>query len=167
MGEICRLHLRSDERASDAYLKASDLDPNHVPTLRRLVDYYWRDADLTGLVEVADELEEKSQLFVRETDVQTLARVGIAAALGNDRTRAARAALYLGGSGARALAEALVGCLDAGTAPDAVASAVPLLCTEPGPPASTVRRELVTYRAEVGDSQACQLVDEILARLSE
>ncbi len=167
MGEICRIHLRSEERASDAYLKASDLDPNHVPTLRRLVGYYWRNADLAGLAEVADELEEKSQLFVRETETSTLARVAITAALANDRTRAARSALLLGEPGARVLAAALVESLEAGIGADVIESAVPLLCTEPGPAAASVRRELVSFRAEVGDSQACQVLDEILARAAE
>ncbi len=45
------------ERASDAYLKAADLNPRHAPTLRRLVRHYLRLGDYGALVEVVGELE--------------------------------------------------------------------------------------------------------------
>ena len=42
LGELYRLHLGDGDKAADAYLRAVNLDPAHAPTLRRLVDYYWR-----------------------------------------------------------------------------------------------------------------------------
>src|SRR5262249_21612641 len=38
-GEIYRLQLGDLERAGDCYLRASDLDSRHIPTLWRLVEY--------------------------------------------------------------------------------------------------------------------------------
>jgi tetratricopeptide (TPR) repeat protein len=52
-GEIYRLELGDLERAGDCYLRASDLDPRHIPTLWRLVEYFFaaRDWDqLQGVV---------------------------------------------------------------------------------------------------------------------
>jgi len=165
MGEVCRVHLLSEERASDAYLKASDLDPNHVPTLRRLVDFYWADGDHQGLGEVATELEEKNALFVADTEACTLARVGVAAAGAKDRERASRAALFLGAAGAQALAVTLAEAVCSAGSAQALEGVARLMCVPPGPSAPAVRSELASHRAEVGDDDALQALDEILARI--
>ncbi len=55
-GELFLLHLGDPERAADVFLKAIDLAPNHVPTLRRLVDYYWTVDDHDSLLEIAGDL---------------------------------------------------------------------------------------------------------------
>lgn len=55
--EIYRLQLRDRERANAAYLKAADLAPHHLPTLRRLVGYYLGEGDLDSLREVVAEIE--------------------------------------------------------------------------------------------------------------
>jgi tetratricopeptide (TPR) repeat protein len=54
--EILREHLGDEDGAFDAYLKSSDLDPRFVPTMVRLVGYFWRQGDDTSLSEVAADL---------------------------------------------------------------------------------------------------------------
>jgi len=56
LGEAILVHLGDIDRADDVFLRASDLNPSHVPTLRRLLDVYWRADDPGALVEVASEL---------------------------------------------------------------------------------------------------------------
>src|SRR5262249_14245200 len=62
LGEAVLVHLGDKDRADDVFLRASDLDPNHVPTLRRLLDVYWRADDPAALVEVASELAASNGL---------------------------------------------------------------------------------------------------------
>jgi len=81
-GEILRLGLDDGERANDAYLKAADLNPRHAPTLRRLVQYYYREGDLTALGEVVRELEQLGA-GLEEAAVE----VGLGLALGGDEAR--------------------------------------------------------------------------------
>jgi tetratricopeptide (TPR) repeat protein len=57
-GEIYRRRLGQAERASDCYLRAIDLAPHHVPTLRRVVDHYWSQGDWPSVVEVGAELAQ-------------------------------------------------------------------------------------------------------------
>src|SRR5207244_2609090 len=45
LGEAVLVHLGDTDRADDVFLRASDLDPTHLPTLRRLLDVYWRADD--------------------------------------------------------------------------------------------------------------------------
>ena len=45
------------ESASDAFLKAADLNPRHAPTLRRLLRHYLGMGDLEAIVELIAELE--------------------------------------------------------------------------------------------------------------
>ncbi len=55
-GEILREHLGDEDGAFDAFLKSSDLDPRYVPTMVRLVGYFWRQGDDPSLAEVAADL---------------------------------------------------------------------------------------------------------------
>lgn len=55
-GEILRAHVGDQGAASNAFLKASDLDPRFVPTMIRLIEYFWSRGELETLAEVADEL---------------------------------------------------------------------------------------------------------------
>ena len=55
-GEILRAHVGDQSAASNAFLKASDLDPRFVPTMIRLVEYFWNRGELETLAEVAAEL---------------------------------------------------------------------------------------------------------------
>ncbi|MGZ3427522.1 MAG: tetratricopeptide repeat protein, partial [Polyangia bacterium] len=81
-GEVLRLGLGDLEHANDAYLKAADLHPTHVPTLRRLIAYYYGDGDFAALKEVARELEGLGQPL---GDAATEAGLGLA--LGGDEAR--------------------------------------------------------------------------------
>ncbi len=106
------------EGASDAYLKAADLNPRHAPTLRRLVRHYLADGDLDALAEVIEELE------------------ALAAPLG-DASLEAALGLSLRGDEARG---AIVAALAQPT-PAAVANALALT---PWPPAPTFEAALRT-----------------------
>ncbi len=111
LGETILLHLGDVERADDAFLRASDLDPAHLPTLRRLLDVYWRADDPAALVEVASELAEKDALSPRGPSTQhnssSLAHAMIAAALVGETTLVQQIGTALGEDGPRRIAEAL------------------------------------------------------------
>ncbi|MBI5481516.1 MAG: tetratricopeptide repeat protein [Deltaproteobacteria bacterium] len=55
-GEIYRRRLGDPERATDCYLKAVDLAPDHVPTLRRVIDHYWTQGDWPSVAELGGDL---------------------------------------------------------------------------------------------------------------
>src|SRR5262249_40955700 len=81
IGEIFRLQPGDAARASDAYLKAIDLDPAHVSTMRRLVEYYWTQSDDTGIGDMASELEARGELLAADTASETIAQVAVSRAL--------------------------------------------------------------------------------------
>src|SRR5262249_33077907 len=62
LGEAVLVHLGDIDRSDDVFLRASDLDPTHVPTLRRLLDVYWRADDPASLVEVSTQLASSGAL---------------------------------------------------------------------------------------------------------
>ncbi|MEO6953152.1 MAG: hypothetical protein ABI321_15230 [Polyangia bacterium] len=51
------LRAGEHEDASDAFLKAADLNPTHAPTLRRLVRHYLSMGELQAMQEVVEEIE--------------------------------------------------------------------------------------------------------------
>jgi tetratricopeptide (TPR) repeat protein len=55
-GEIYRRRLNDPERATDCYLKAIDLAPDHAPTIRRVVDHYWSAGDWASVSELGGDL---------------------------------------------------------------------------------------------------------------
>jgi tetratricopeptide (TPR) repeat protein len=81
LGEAVLVHLEDIDRADDSFLRASDLDPHHVPTLRRLLDVYWRLDDPGALVEVATELARTGGLSQGPVAGSSLAQAFVAAAL--------------------------------------------------------------------------------------
>jgi tetratricopeptide (TPR) repeat protein len=81
LGEAVLVHLQDIDRADDAFLRASDLDPHHVPTLRRLLDVYWRLDDPGALVEVATELSRTGGLAQGPIAGSSLAQALLGAAL--------------------------------------------------------------------------------------
>jgi Tfp pilus assembly protein PilF len=107
LGEVVLVHLGDVDRADDVFLRASDLDPSHVPTLRRLLDVYWRADDPGALVEVATELSERGALSSGPTSDGALAHALVAAALIGDTALAQRLAAALGDEAARQVATAL------------------------------------------------------------
>ncbi|TMQ05670.1 MAG: hypothetical protein E6J91_40050 [Deltaproteobacteria bacterium] len=127
LGEAVLVHLGDTDRADDVFLRASDLDPGHVPTLRRLLDVYWRADDPGGIVEVATELADKGALINGPTPETALARALIAAALIGDVELAQQLHGALGDDASRQIADALgelagrSGRLQLGTASTAIA----------------------------------------------
>ncbi len=105
LGEAVLVHLGDPERADDIFLRASDLEPNHQPTLRRLIDVYWRADDPGAVVEVATELGTGGALVA--TPGPTLARALVAAALLGDTALAQSLGTALGDDVARGVASAL------------------------------------------------------------
>ncbi|HMG56240.1 MAG TPA: hypothetical protein VK601_22225, partial [Kofleriaceae bacterium] len=107
LGEAVLVHVNDIDRADDVFLRASDLDPGHVPTLRRLLDVYWRADDPGGMVEVATELADKGALINGPTSELALARALIAAALVGDAQLSEQLHTALGDQASRRIAEAL------------------------------------------------------------
>ncbi|MBA3451704.1 MAG: hypothetical protein H0T42_01250, partial [Deltaproteobacteria bacterium] len=107
LGEAVLVHLDDVDRADDVFLRASDLDPTHVPTLRRLLDVYWRADDPGALVEVATELAEKGALTTGLTTEDSLAHALVAAALIGDTQLAATLGTALGDEAPHRIATAL------------------------------------------------------------
>jgi tetratricopeptide (TPR) repeat protein len=112
LGEALLVYVGDVDRADDAFLRASDLDPGHVPTLRRLIDVYWRADDPASIVEVATELADKDALVSGPTTESALAHALIAAALVGDAQLAERIQPGLGEAISRQLANALAELAD-------------------------------------------------------
>ena len=108
LGEAVLVHLGDVDRADDIFLRASDLDPSHVPTLRRLLDVYWRSDDPGALVEVASELAERGALATGPTPETSLAHAFVATALLGDSALATRLLTALGDDAPRWIANALL-----------------------------------------------------------
>ena len=80
LGETILVHLGDVDRADDAFLRASDLDPAYTPTMRRLLDVYWRADDPGAIVEIVGELAGTGALD-GSIDEMSLAYALIATAL--------------------------------------------------------------------------------------
>ncbi|MBV8760761.1 MAG: hypothetical protein JO257_25940 [Deltaproteobacteria bacterium] len=96
LGEAILLHLNDVERADDVFLRASDIDPSHVPTLRRLLDVYWRADDPGALVDVAAELVRTGGIAMAAVAKSSLAQAVVAAALVGDAQLAQKLITALG-----------------------------------------------------------------------
>jgi tetratricopeptide (TPR) repeat protein len=127
LGEAVLVHLGDIDRADDVFLRASDLDPSHVPTLRRLLDVYWRADDPAALVEVATELAASNALANGPIAGSSLAQALVAAALVGETKLAGMIVAALGEEAPRRITHALaelvnrVGRLELKTASTAVA----------------------------------------------
>jgi len=103
-GEILRASLADPEGASEAYLRASDIDPSFAPTLARLVSYYWSRAELAKLADVGGDLVQASPVpKVDQNDLGLL--VTIAALLAHKDEALAKLALESAMLGAPLAAE--------------------------------------------------------------
>jgi tetratricopeptide (TPR) repeat protein len=130
-GEIYLEHLGNREAATTCYLKAVDLDHTHAPTLRRLVDYFFREGDDLSVAEMAAALDGKGQFAVPATRVGTRARAALATAITGDLRCAARLAAALDGSaGVAALAHVAVERLAGGEDAATIVQALRLLGDE-------------------------------------
>jgi tetratricopeptide (TPR) repeat protein len=105
LGELHRRNLGAEETAADCYLKAIDLDPDNVPTLRRLLDVYWHQRDDKSLLEVAADLDDRGALLEASTGALTLSRTMWIAALRGQADRAAQLAALLGAGAVGVVAE--------------------------------------------------------------
>jgi tetratricopeptide (TPR) repeat protein len=91
-GELLRNSLGDEESATEAYLRASDLDPSFAPNLVRLVCYYWAEGDLVSLADVGADLVLAAPVpKVDREDAGLL--VAIAALLARDDEELAKTAL--------------------------------------------------------------------------
>jgi tetratricopeptide (TPR) repeat protein len=109
-GEILRASLADPEGASEAYLRASDLDPSYAPPLARLVSYYWTCADLGKLADVGGDLVQASPVpKVDPNDLGLL--VTVAALLAHHDEALAKLALESSMLGAPVRAEVAAGRL--------------------------------------------------------
>lgn len=143
-GDVYRLQLGDDDMAAETYLKAIDLDPEHIPTLRHLVEFYWRQGDDQAVAEIASQLETQDALVGEATPPDTLARIAVAAALAGDLARAEALVKALGPAGAGAIATSLAEA--AHHRPDArtrLAEIARTICVAPGPNLDAVRAVLV------------------------
>jgi tetratricopeptide (TPR) repeat protein len=131
------------DAASDAYLKAADLNPRHAATLRRLVRHYLTEGDLDALAEVIEELE------------------ALAAPLGDSSVEAALG-LSLRGDEAR-------GAIIAALAQPTPAQVANALALTPWPPAQTFEAALRTASRALGGSSAARdrLIPALEARVAE
>ncbi len=77
-GEILRVHLGDEAGAFDAYLKSSDLDPRYVPTMVRLVPYFWAEGDFSSLGDIATDLETAN--FSPDDDLELAVQLALGAA---------------------------------------------------------------------------------------
>lgn len=107
LGEALLSNVGDVDRADDAFLRASDLDPSHVPTLRRLLDVYWRADDPNALVEVAQQLTAGDALRSGPLAANSLAYALIAAAIVKDFELAVKLAAALGELAAPSVTAAL------------------------------------------------------------
>ncbi len=105
-GEILRAHLGDEAGAFDAYLKSSDLDPRYLPTMVRLVPYFWAEGDFASLSDIAADLEAAS--FSPDEDLELAVELALGAAFAKPGRRARwslRGRPFDAGVAARALAQ--------------------------------------------------------------
>ena len=109
LGEAVLVHLGDLDRADDVFLRASDLDPTHVPTLRRLLDVYWRADDPAALVEVTTQLVSSGSLTLGPIGKTALSQALVAAALVGDTNLATKIVTTIGEDAPTRVTNALVG----------------------------------------------------------
>jgi len=125
LGVILSDHLDDHDRADDVFLRAIDLHPTHVPTLRRLLDTFWRNAELREFVDVALELVQQHAVQGPGSIVETSVAGRLVAALCLDSSHYATAEVVLGKYSAaisQAVAQALTELSDAGKSAELTAA---------------------------------------------
>ena len=86
-GEILREHLGDADGAARAFLKSSDLDPRFVPTMVRLVSYFWGENDFASLGDLAADLDAAG--FSPDEDLELAVELALGTAF-SKRGRSAR-----------------------------------------------------------------------------
>ena len=108
LGELCRRGLGDSDLAADSYLKAIDLDPDHLPTLRRLLEFYWHSGDQKNLIDVARDLDRRGALCDPSVAMDTLGGVMLIASLRGSEPLGISVAHFLQAAAPPSLAEALI-----------------------------------------------------------
>jgi hypothetical protein len=108
LGEVYLTKVGDLERADDAFLRASDLDPGCVPALRRLIDSYWRADQLGPVLDISSDLAARGALLEPDMDPASLGRATIAAAIAQDYPLATQILDALGADAAGTVASALI-----------------------------------------------------------
>jgi tetratricopeptide (TPR) repeat protein len=153
-GDLQLVRLRDKDAASTAYLEAIDLDPTHVPTVRRLVDYFFSEGDWASTAEMAATLDDEGAFAVDETGAGTRARAVLATALAGDVRRAVTLGAALDdGAGAAALAQAALDLVTRGEAIEAVGDTLALVAGI-GRRSAVVRQRLEERGASDGAAAA-------------
>ncbi len=194
-GEVLLLHLRDTERASAAYLKAIDLLPTHVPTILRLIDYYWEEASWSDVAELGADLDHLgalagtpgSPIAASGEAARRLARIAVAQAMAGDppRTREGSIAcvrlLAESEGAARAVSSALIAAVPYPEGPptegddpriptmmQAARVLVPMLtigAAAGGPSPGAVLAELTQRVVAAGPNSAVRVAEQALVRI--
>lgn len=194
-GEVLLLHLRDTERASAAYLKAIDLLPTHVPTILRLIDYYWEEASWSDVAELGADLDHLGALAgtpgaptaASGEAARRLARIAVAQAMAGDppRTREGSIAcvrlLAESEGAARAVSSALIAAVPYPEGPpgegddpripimmQAARVLVPMLsigAAAGGPSPGAVLADLTQRVVAAGPNSAVRVAEQALVRI--
>lgn len=137
MFDLAEIYQETDGRdqlAIDTYLKAIDLAPTHVPTLRRLLEYYWSEGDWAAACEMAVDLSKQDSLLVPDTGLMLLHRAAISAALAQDDALCEAIGSSLGSDSINELARVIIETANAKHAPPSklLAAAAYRVCTATG-----------------------------------
>jgi tetratricopeptide (TPR) repeat protein len=170
-GEILRISLSDKESATEAYLRASDLDPSFAPNLARLVDYYWSCGDLASLADVGVDLVRAAPTSKTDRDDAALL-VAVAALLARGDESLAKAAIespLLGGPLQADMAAARLGELVAGIAPGEIGSldrVLQFLCSSiPGGFEGELRNVVLqTVLSDPGDGAQYMILGRLFER---
>jgi tetratricopeptide (TPR) repeat protein len=152
-------HLGEEEDAINCLLKAYDIAPHHVPTLWRLVDFYWAEGDLTSVAEMGADLARAEALPDQSADTR-LACIALAELAAGERERAA--AMLSGVFAAEPRPAALLAELARGVAMGIAPELVAELVCELGQATSLREAELI----EVDDARHEAALGQLLEALA-
>jgi len=135
--------------AAEAYFRAIDLDPDHVPTLRRLLAYYSDEGDFQATSEMAADLLRQNALLGTQTSIAVLYRAGLAAALSGDKRLARTVGMSLGSGAPQEVAQAVRKVFELATCPPVheLAEATRTLCDAAGEDLTAVSEALSTHES--------------------
>tara|TARA_R110002096_G_scaffold350395_2_gene543503 strand:+ start:78844 stop:86601 length:7758 start_codon:yes stop_codon:yes gene_type:complete len=135
--------------AAEAYFRAIDLAPDHVPTLRRLLAYYSDEGDFQATSEMAADLLRQSALLGAQTSIAVLYRAGLAAALSGDLRLARSIGTSLGHGAPEEVARAVRKVFELANCPPVkdLAEATRTLCDAAGEDLTAVSEALSTHES--------------------
>ena len=149
LGELYRSQMNDPNRAADAYLKGIDLNPEHPPTLRRLIDYYWREDEPGELLDMVAMLREQGALLEPDTDEQVIARSLLTAA----------------GQGRTELVDDIAGFLDARLQPALLDALIASSSWEgDGPPVQALAEAVLAVCERRPEIELPQVIEELAER---